>query len=75
MMLAKTLGEFRRATADMGDDAPLLIAWADGHEPDSQFDPAVRLFGVRRHILAGVACPEFCVGLVSLEDISDEEDE
>jgi len=73
-MLAKTLGEFRRATADMADDAPILIAWADGHEPDSQFDPAVRLFGVRRHILAGVACPEVCVGLVPLEDITEEGD-
>jgi hypothetical protein len=74
-MLAKTLGEFRRATADMDDDAPILIGWADGHEPGSQFDPTVRLFGVRRHILAGVACPEVCVGLVPLDDVTEEEDD
>lgn len=73
-MLAKTLGEFRRVTADMNDDAPLLIAWADGEQP-SEWDPVVKLFGVRRHEEGGLAFPEVCVGLIGLDEISEEEEE
>ncbi|NBW18791.1 MAG: hypothetical protein EBR82_63535 [Caulobacteraceae bacterium] len=66
-----TVGKLRALLAGMEDDAPVLVGWARGFSPGDS-DPAVRLRGLRKHVLAGVECPEVCVDLVYLDDFAED---